>query len=197
MTNKVELNKLTKKELGYLLGFYVGDGNIFIKENIGVYRLRIYTYYKEKDVQKKVIDIISKIINNVRSYDDKDNTYTIEVHSKDLIYKIKKLANKKGLVNLKNKNITCGFIEGLIDSDGYVKRNYVEITTSVKELMENITNILNQLKLKFNIRTYKSPLSNKIGWRVGFSLNSKKFYPTKWLTLISIRQNEGQIKGFT
>ena len=197
MTNKVNLNKLTKKEWGYLLGFYVGDGNIFIKKKIGVYRLRIYTYYKERDIQQNIIKLLSKILKNVRSYKDKDNTYTVEIHSKDLLDKIKKFANKKGLIKKTNKNLIYGFIEGLIDSDGYVKRNYVEITTSVGELKENITDLLERLKLKYNIRNYTSPLSNKIGWRVGFSLNSKKFYPLKWLTLISRRQNEGQIKGFT
>ncbi len=181
MKNETDLTKIDHRDLGYLIGIYVGDGNIFQK--YGINRLRIFLGLNEKLIQEKVTQLIKQIVSRFRTYETNDNTHVIEVHSKQLVEMIKILSDKNGLKTRENKNFLLGFIEGMIDSDGYVKRNYVEITTSNENLKRNILKVLQIFKIKTNIRNYISPLSNKVSWRIGFSLNSKLFLPLKWQVL--------------
>lgn len=113
----------------------------------------------------------------------------IDIYSKDLVRFLKKKANKNGLLNheMEPKDFLIGFIEGLIDSDGYVKRNYAEITSANERLKEQIKDILKILRIKFNERTYNytTGQGDKTEYRIGFSLLHKKFNPIKWQVVVS------------
>jgi len=179
MRHDINFMLLNKEEIGYLLGFFVGDGNIFISKKLGVYRVRFFTFIKEKKIQSKLKKILDKILTNVRCYQEQDNTFVLEFHSKDFINKILKIADKNGLKKKISKNSERGFIEGLIDSDGYVQRNYCEITTANPKLKNNLKKILKDFGVKCNIRDFPRN-TGKAGFRIGFSLNGKNFYPVKW-----------------
>ncbi len=181
MKNPINLAALNRKENGYIIGFYVGDGNIFIKQKKGIYRLRYFLGLNEKPVQKALLDILNKICKSIRTYKDEDNTFVIEIHSKQLIEFIQKTASKDGLKNIsQDEDFLKGFVEGLIDSDGYVQRNYTEITTANSNLKKCLIKIAERFGIKPNIRTYTSSLSGRIGWRIGFSMNSQNFKPAKY-----------------
>ncbi len=180
MRHDVNFTLLSKREIGYLAGFFVGDGNIFISKKLGVYRVRLFTYYKEIKIQEKLKKILDKILRNIRCYQEQDNTFVLEFHSKDFINKLSKIVDKDGLKKKISRDFERGFIEGLIDSDGYVQRNYCEITTANLKLKDNIIKILNKFKIKCNIRKFQRP-SGKDGFRVGFSLNGGNFSPCKWV----------------
>jgi intein/homing endonuclease len=183
MKNPTDFNKITEREKGYITGFYVGDGNIFISEIKGVYRLRYFLGLKEVEIQKKIEKILSNFCKNPRIYQGKDNTTVIEIHSKELLNFITRIVDKNGLKKVKaDKEFLIGFVEGLIDSDGYVQRNYVEITTMNSKLKNNIVSILRRLGIKSNVRTFTSHISTKTGMRIGFSLNNNFFLPVKWVT---------------
>ncbi len=179
----IDLNKLSERERGYVCGFYVGDGNIFIYPKQWIYRVRFHTFIGEKHIQEKIVTLFRKLCNNIRIYETKDHTLIIEIHSKDLVTGIQGLVTKDGLYkeNL-SKNFLIGFIEGMIDSDGYVQRNYAEITTMNVRLKNNLVTTLKMLNIDCNIRTFASHLSKNKGYRVGFSLNDKLFYPCKWIS---------------
>ncbi len=183
--NTVNFSKITSREKGYLIGLYIGDGNIFEQNLNGIYRLRYFLGLNEKLIQEKIIKILSKLHKNmnIRRY-TRDNTCIIEVHSKQLINFIKNTCTKDGIKKMKVPlEFKKGVIEGLIDSDGYVQRNYVEITTSNNKLKENIINMLIDFHLKINVRNFVSPISKRVGWRIGFSLKDYIFKPLKWVSV--------------
>ncbi|RLE59628.1 MAG: hypothetical protein DRJ35_05335 [Thermoprotei archaeon] len=187
MKVKCKINTLTEREKGYIFGFYVGDGNIFIKQTTGVYRIRFYLGKNEKEVQEHLKKILLKLFNKLHVYVDRETTICIEIHSKEFINHITTKVSKDGIkhLNKSSKDFLIGFIEGLIDSDGYVKRNYVEITTVNPKLKQQVMKILQMFKVKVNLRSYKYLTKNgeKIGYRIGFSLLCNLFFPVKWKAL--------------
>ncbi len=190
MRNIADLSKITPKERGYLIGFYIGDGNIFEQNSSGIYRLRYFLGLKEKPIQESLVEILSKLFANIRTYDGQGNTIVIEIHSKQFITWVKNNCTKDGIKNKSSsKRFKIGVIEGLIDSDGYVQRNYVEITTVNEKLRKNIIEILSGFKTKPNVRSYSSPISGRTGWRVGFSLKNGAFKPTKWVLAPQTAEN--------
>ena len=181
MRQDVNFKLLSKEEIGYLFGFFVGDGNIFISEKLGVYRVRLFTYFKEVKIQKKLKNILDKIL-RVRCYQvERDHTFVLEWHSKDFIEKLLKITDKNGLKKKISKDFERAFIEGLIDSDGYVQRNYCEITTANPKLKSCIAKILKSFGVRCITRNFPRP-NGKKGFRVGFSLNGGNFFPCKWAT---------------
>ena len=180
MKNEINLKETNETEKGYIIGFYVGDGNIFVKEIKGAYRLQYFLGIKEVTIQQKIIEIFKKIC-RFRSYKGKDNTYVIEIYSKSLINFIKKFSDKNGLKKeIFSREFLIGYIEGLIDSDGYVQRKYTEITTMNEKLKDNIVFILNNFGLNPNIRKFVTK-NFRTGFRIGFSLRNKIFLPLKWV----------------
>lgn len=181
MKYTIDLSRISEKEKGYVVGFYVGDGNIFVSKTNGIYRLRYFLWYKEIQTQRKLQKILRKLTLAPRLYRDKDNMVVIELHSKEFVSYILSVCNKNGLKKQNSNDFLRGFIEGLIDSDGHVQRNYTEITTSSSKLKNNIVEVLNKIGISSNIRNYHSSILNKEGWRVGFSLNGLKLKPEKWV----------------
>ena|SRR3989338_6039388 len=180
MRIRIDFDKITEREKGYLCGFYVGDGNIFIYPKQWIYRLRFHTYVNEIHIQNNLVKICSKLCNNIRRYKAK-NTVVIEIHSKDLLAAIDEHVTKNGLRNLRAPiSFRKGFIEGMIDSDGYVQRKYAEITTLNKKLKSNLISVLRTLHTPYNVRQFKSHLSKNQGYRIGFSLKYEQFFPMKW-----------------
>ena len=147
-----------------------------------MYRLRLFTYIKETKIQERLKKTLLKIFKKIYCYQKQDNTFVIEVNSIDLINFLSKNVDKNGIKTKISRNSERGFIEGIIDSDGYVQRNYTEITTANLKLKNCIVKILKKFKIKCNIRNYQSPISKREGFRIGFSLNGEIFFPCKWVS---------------
>jgi len=129
-------SKLSERDEGYLLDFFIGDGNIFIKESNGQYRVRMFCNKRETKIIAKVGDLLRQVCDNVREYVvENDGTIVLRVHSKALVGILRSKVDKdKTLKTLEFPEETgIGLIEGLIDSDGYIRRKYVEITSSRKK----------------------------------------------------------------
>ena len=181
----LRLSALSEREKGYVVGFFIGDGNLFISKRRGVYRVRFLLGVNEKQVQAKLREILSKLLGSFREYTDRSTTLCFEVHSKEFVNYLKKTAAKDGSginEDLCDLEFLRGLVEGLVDSDGNVKRNYAEITTANEHLKEKILRVLNRLGIKTNLRTfsYSTRRGRKVAYRVGFSLNNALFYPAKW-----------------
>lgn len=54
---------LTPREQGYLVGLFLGDGSIFIKETTGTYRIRFCLSKSDSEIIIKISKILQMILN--------------------------------------------------------------------------------------------------------------------------------------
>jgi intein/homing endonuclease len=172
MLEDLNWDMLSKREQGYLLGIFLGDGNVFVNEKKGIYRVRFCLTKGEATIQK-IIPLLQKLFrfHKIRVYNDRKNETLIEVHSKSFVQKLYEILNNNTLKTMEQDSETlCGLIEGLIDSDGYVKGRIAEIKSSNKQLVSQICSLLEKIGIKYKLTPTTSQLSNKIVWRFYFHL---------------------------
>ena len=135
-----------QREVGYFIGFYIGDGNLFIKKEKGIWRIRFYLSKNENKISNKLTEILRNLgKKSVRIYEDRKNCLIVECFSKKIVELINRFAKNKILLNVDEhqEDFLKGIIEGLIDSDGYVYRfGKAEIKTSNEELKNQIKETL-------------------------------------------------------
>ncbi len=194
----VEPVNFDKKELiiePYLLGLILGDGCI-TKHNI--------PNIVNKDVE--IIDEIRSVYSNIsvkELFRDVEKNYNgqlvLETRS---LYKISLLGIKPKLIELNlygcnssNKFIPKDYLytsvndrirllQGLVDSDGYVNKHTVEISTTSKELSENIRELILSLGGRVSIKTKQGSyrkngilIYTKMYYRISFSLPNNDIIP--------------------
>ncbi|RLG80228.1 MAG: hypothetical protein DRO13_04265, partial [Thermoprotei archaeon] len=93
------LDTMKGRAWGYLVGFYMGDGNIYIDIKRYDYRLRLFLNAKEAVIRDRLINIL-RVYGLNPGFFVQDNEIIISVRSKYLIYRILNTVNKlyKGLV---------------------------------------------------------------------------------------------------
>ena len=162
---------LTEREKGYIIGLFVADGNIFISKKLRIYRVRFYLSKTDDKVLEKLLSILKKLFakHKIAIYTDK-NCLVIEVHSKTFVKEIRTIVKKdKCLKTLEfSTEFLKGFIEGMIDGDGYISWNNAQVVTANLNLRKQIEKILEKLEIKSRIYTASSLWSSKIIWRIYF-----------------------------
>ncbi len=166
----VESMNLTLRELGYLIGFILGDGNIYIDAKRYDYRLRLFPNSNEKQIIRRLLSIILKIGLKPNVF-TRDKVSIISVRSKKFInilsVIIDKLLSSKCVKHLSNEFL-LGLIEGLIDSDGNIewrRRGYfcAAITNHDKNKIELVVNICKKLDINYGFYVRSS---NRTKYRV-------------------------------
>ncbi len=117
------LNIVKNKEWGYLTGFFMGDGNIYIDKKRYDYRLRLFLNIRETTIRDKLIKILRGYGLNPNFF-RQGNEIVISVRSKFLILELLNTIDTlyKGLNGKYSHDFLVGVIEGLIDSDGNIER---------------------------------------------------------------------------
>jgi len=146
-----------KERLGEFVGIFAGDGCAY-KEKDGHWRIRISLNQREKNIIKYYSNRIEELIGkSPRIYFvPSESVVLIEVTSKPVLdllgnFLTWEYGSKTKSVRLKGKNLgrsfTKGFLRGLIDSDGYVRRGRKEIYfgTISRGLFKNFTTALDSL----------------------------------------------------
>ena len=154
LLKKCKIEKLKEKEKGYLVGLYLGDGNIFINQEKGIYRLTFYLSPLDQQVSKKLQHLFGKLKLNVIRYYSKNGSLRVEIYSKKLIEWLTSIAYKqKNFIKLpQSHQFLVGFIEGMIDSDGNIESSgRVNITTANKLLLRNILKALEKIEIKYYV----------------------------------------------
>lgn len=169
--SKVNLTKLTEWERGYLVGFFVGDGNFDIRKDSYSYRIVFnLNYQSDSKIAKRLLSIIRK--SGGKPYTTRyKNLLRVICISKKLYEYIKGfviyrkvrrwkrvISKKMGIKETKkwSKNFKLGFISGMIDSDGYVgpDRNSIRvlISTSSKLLARQLHELCKDINLSSTIQ---------------------------------------------
>mgnify|MGYP006285451087 CR=1 FL=1 len=119
---EIELHKLRDKEIGYLVGLFVGDGYANHHQNSRHYTVEFsLNRKKDRSVIKKVLKILKK--SNINVYKIKDKrcrSMKLRIHSKALMNFL--VSRKKELFNKKYfwENYKLGLLSGYIDAEGKV-----------------------------------------------------------------------------
>ncbi|MEK6951451.1 MAG: LAGLIDADG family homing endonuclease [Nanoarchaeota archaeon] len=170
--NPVVLNLSDSEVIGEFMGVFAGDGYYFYDKKRYKGKIRITFNRKEEKLVNYYAYAISKIISKKPRLYYLSNIIILEITCKELsnllkeylmweegnkTYTIGLSLNKKSL----SKKFIKGFVRGLIDSDGYVRKDRLEIyfgTTS--------TNLLNDIKkgfdtFKIDYKVYKQQRDNR------------------------------------
>jgi len=168
-----DIAKLSKEEIGYLLGFFVGDG--YIKKG----KTQIIFALSFRDIKNGIFSYLKKIIEKTgkRTWICKRKNKSIQLvlSSRELVDYLNSVlnfesGNKSKTVCLKTLNYSKeffkGFLGGLIDADGNANR-YAYITTISCQLAGQIIKICNKLDIhtsEYTHLTSKSNIARKIAF---------------------------------
>jgi len=125
------------ERIGEVIGFFAGDGQYCHFGESYDWRIRFFFNEKEIKVINYYKDRIEQLINKKTTLISGQSVKILQVHSKkfcDFILSYVKFGLKKTRtielkrkILLTNRNFTKGFLKGLIDSDGYVRKGRREI----------------------------------------------------------------------
>jgi len=170
--NKSSDKNLSDKELGYLVGFYIGDGYSYHSKKDRHY---VVEFFLNKKRDRQIITYLIRLLSllKLKTFKQRDKRYNsirIKINSKKFMLFIRDETSKFKKNNLNNKEYAMGFLSGFIDAEGYVNNGEIQLTQKDKEILEHIKKICKTLKIpvrKFwSSENYKS--KNKI-WRLRIS----------------------------
>ncbi len=158
----VVIDTSDEEKIGEFIGVFAGDGSYFYDKKRFKHVICISFNRKERFIAEYYANVIEKIAKKPYIYYRK-NVVVVRVVSKEIISFIKNFLEWNGkkahTVSLK-KNVNklstkflIGFLRGLIDSDGYVRKGRKEIYFgSVSEkLIHNFTKILDLFHFKYKV----------------------------------------------
>lgn len=160
--------KLTDTEvIGEVIGFFAGDGRYAVSNKGWDRRILFYFNKDEIPVINYYRDSIAKIIGKLPTLMEQKSVKIVQVHIRvfcDFIIsylsfqkrKVKTIQLKDKML-LKNKKFIRGFIRGLTDSDGYVRKGRKEIYygSISKNLFSDFLKGLDFFGLKYKVYVQK------------------------------------------
>ncbi|MDP3728509.1 MAG: LAGLIDADG family homing endonuclease [bacterium] len=182
--------KISKKQLGYVVGVYYGDGYIYYDKKSRHYSIEFsLNSLKDLDILKFLKEILIKEGYNLFIKKDKrGNWFVIKMYSKQLYSYLKEYK----LQNLKRetKDFKIGFISGVIDAEAYVGNSTIEVINTDLELLKITKQILNEINISSSLKKrVRSKKDTKDSFRLLVSTKIKKakhisqkvlrLYPTK------------------
>jgi ribonucleoside-diphosphate reductase alpha chain len=167
-------------ELGFLLGWLVGDG--YVGEKVFFY----FNANTERKIAEYVKIAIEKRFGVKVSVFERNNEIWIYVSKKEIVDLFKKLMRKKTtlpeIVFLANSEFVKGFLFGLFSADGYVDNDgAVKLTSSNKELLKETQLLLTLFGIFSKI--YERPYKRKFEY-VTFNGEKREYESNGYFELI-------------
>jgi len=206
----LDLNVLSGEEQGYLVGMFVGDGNLIAKRKRGRYLTKFaLDAERDQDIADYMLNVFKKAGKRITRYVER-RSLTFKVYSKEFVefllrhvMYVKQRDSRRKLKILIDPEkwamaFKFGFVSGLIDSDGHVyynrrKTKYfgVLIKTADNAFRGQLTETLKTLGVKattYTAKRYKKSYSEKPQYVV--------YIPTKELERSSHRFLAMKLKRF-
>jgi hypothetical protein len=180
MIKKIALCNLNQCEKGYLIGLYIGDGNQYL-DRWRHYKINFYfNYKKDKDIVNYTILLLKKIGLSPYKMFHKGCTI-VRLNSKSFYIFLNKI--QINFLIKENDDFLIGFISGLIDSDGYVRKGDIVLSSKHKNLLKTTQLFCKKIKVNSKLWKQKSTCKGKtfIIWRlrIGTRFKYKQQYSRK------------------
>jgi hypothetical protein len=150
-SKSIQFDKITKMEMGYLIGLFMGDGYRVHDKKYRHYTIEFYLHRKRNEmIQKYLIEILKRLGLNVCIQRDKRYLCNrVKIYSKEMMGSLNLDAVNKG-----EPEIDTGFVSGMIDAEGYVnhKKSSVSIVNTDKKTLEICKEILKRLGINSTIK---------------------------------------------
>lgn len=156
---KLDLDLLTEFEKGYLVGFFLGDGNLNMGRKTPRYIVRFFLdAERDQDISTYLCQVLQKGRKKVSVFTRKTNTI-LKVSSKELVDFMQKYIEyernwdhrlEKRLKKSTDwsSELQYGILSGIIDSDGHVHGHLgTEIKTASSLTQRRILDILTNLRI--------------------------------------------------
>ena len=184
---EIVIKALNSKERGYLVGLFVGDGAFCIDKKSRHSKVSFSLNPKrDQDIQKLLIDLLKKIGLNPFVVFNNGSSDT-RVNSIKLVEFIQKELNEVDQ-NFENQQYFVGFLSGLIDSDGYVRRGNIVVSMKDPSILRKVRCVAE--KLFISTRLWNGVQVYPPGSEIWYLRISTKFKNTSHLSQ-KIRRSYG------
>jgi hypothetical protein len=209
-------NNVYTKDFAYLVGVILGDGCLYVGKSS--YQLSVTS--EDYDFCKNCSDIINNLFDKRGSIKEvkkngKISYYQLVVCSKDIVFFLKDLTKNKTKIPLfiyKNNKFKKHFVQGLMDSDGWISeinasdgfKRYRVGFKNTSGWTKDFKDILRDLKVKTgkirevgNSRSYKSAYTFTINTfdycsKIGFRINRKNNVKDRFIDFHNNKKNKSK-----
>lgn len=158
---ELQVENLSNKELGWLIGCYAGDGSRNLRKKNYSYEVKFALNEKEYPIAEFVEGLLSKCgVNTWRCMDGK--RIYVKCKNKKMYHFVERYLQWEGtkkstsvrLANISSysDDFVFGFLCGLIDADGGTKRLY--ISTSSENMLETLKEVCARLGIAVRVYEY-------------------------------------------
>src|SRR4030042_2803541 len=158
---ELQVENLSNKDLGWLIGCYAGDGSRNLRKKNYSYEVKFALNEKEYPIVEFVEALLSKCGVKTWRYVDGKRIY-VKCKNKKMYHFVEKYLQWEGTkkstsvrladISSYSDDFVFGFLCGLIDADGGTKRLY--ISTSSEKMMETLKEICARLGIAVRVYEY-------------------------------------------
>ena len=175
---KLNLDLLSEWERGYILGLFLGDGDVNKGRKNPRYIVRFtLDAERDEDISLKLRQIFEEGHKKVSIF-RRDSTLIVKVCSKKLVEYIEGLVEYKKTESKREKRLKIkkewtfdfqyGMLAGIIDSDGHVHKHLgTEVKTVSSSIFKGIVSLLKSLGIKAKTRK-KAPARGSYSRKVSY-----------------------------
>lgn len=165
---------ITDKQLGYIVGLFIGDGYSNYNSKDRHYKIE---FYLNSLSDKTILDYLCKLLHKLSlkyfiSKDKRYNVMRVKINSKEFMNLLLKYEKELMKIN-PFSNYAMGLLSGFIDAEGYVKHGEILLTQRDKKTILVFKRISDSLELTRKFWSAKNPKSVHKIWRMRISTRFK------------------------
>ncbi len=151
---QIQVQNLTEKEKGYVLGLFEGDGYLFHDKNSRHYLVDFYLNSgTDQDITEFLCSLLKKARCNPNTYQDKRyKCMRIRVKARQFMDFVQ---NRRLIFE---KDFILGFVSSFLDADGYVnqRKSFIQIINTKEDLLLQTQKMLSFIGIQSSLRV-KTP----------------------------------------